>query len=163
LSWLLSVFCVAVLSLAAPAPAPAHAASGDQSIAEWSIGALAESKARIESLAADLAQAPGETREMTDQTRKALMSGTGVRGFTYLLILLLVGSATEWLYWTYAYAPLRALQSTTVQTPREALRAGLRRLTCGYGPVSAACESRCGPSDRRRPSDTASAANGRQG
>ena len=90
--------------------------------------ALAETKARIESLAGDLAQAPDELRRVSEQTRKSLMSGTGVRGFTYLLILLLVGSGTEWLYWTYAYAPLRAIQLASVQTPRQALRVGLRRL-----------------------------------
>jgi small-conductance mechanosensitive channel len=126
LTWLLRAVCIAALSLAATTPA--LAASGDQSVAEWSMGALAETKARIESLAGDLAQAPGELRRVTDQARKSLMSGTGVRGFTYLLILLLVGSATEWLFWTYAYAPLRAIQSAPVQAPRQVLRAGLRRL-----------------------------------
>jgi small-conductance mechanosensitive channel len=56
------------------------------------------------------------------------MSGAGVRGFTYILILLLVGSGVEWLYWTYAFAPFQALQATPVATPRQALRLGLRRL-----------------------------------
>ena len=129
MSRLLRALCVAALSLAATAPAPALAASGDQSVAEWSMGALAHTKARIEALAGDLAQAPGEFRKLSDQTRKSLMSGTGVRGFTYLLILLLVGSATEWLFWTYAYAPLRAILSASAQTPRQALRVGLRRLS----------------------------------
>lgn len=106
----------------------AHAASGDQGLAQWSIGALAQAKARIESIGVDLADAPAELRRLTGQTRASLMSGTGVRGFTYLLIMLLVGSAAEWLYWTYAYAPLRAIQSASVHSPQQALRAGLRRL-----------------------------------
>ena len=56
------------------------------------------------------------------------MRSSGVRAFTYLLILLLVGSGVEWLYWTYAFAPFRAIQSPPVSSPRQALRLGLRRL-----------------------------------
>jgi small-conductance mechanosensitive channel len=126
MSRLLRALCVAILPLAA-APA-ALAAPGDPSLAQWSVGALAQTKARIESLAGDLVKAPDELRTVTDDTRRALMSGTGVRGFTYLLILLLVGGGTEWLYWTYAYSPLRAAQSAIVRSPRQALRAGLRRM-----------------------------------
>jgi len=130
LSWLRRVACIATLSLAATAPAAAQAqaASGAHSLAAWSTAALAQTKARIESLAGDFTRAPGELRKLTEQTRKSLMSGTGVRGFTYLLILLLVGSAAEWLYWTYAYSPLRALHATPVSSPLQALRLGLRRL-----------------------------------
>ncbi|MBI3371333.1 MAG: mechanosensitive ion channel family protein [Betaproteobacteria bacterium] len=118
--------CVVALLLAMTASA--FAASGDHGLAQWSIGALTQAKARIETLAGDLAQAPAELRRLNGQTRASLMSGTGVRGFTYLLIMLLAGSAAEWLYWTYAYAPLRAIQSASVQSPRQALRVGLRRL-----------------------------------
>lgn len=117
-----------VIALSLAASVPALAAPEEQGLTEWSMGALTRTKARIESLAGDLAQAPGELRSLTDQTRKSLMSGAGVRGFTYLLILLLTGSASEWLYWTYAYSPLRALQSTLVSSPLQALRLGLRRL-----------------------------------
>ena len=125
MNWLRRAACGAALSLAAAAPV--FGAPGDQGFAQWPMGPLAQTKARIESLAGDLTQAPGEFRRLTEQTRKALMSGTGVRGFTYLLILLLVGSATEWLYWTYAYSPLRAIQSTRASSPLQALRLGLRR------------------------------------
>src|SRR4029079_19185599 len=59
--------------------------------------------------------------------RSSLMTGTGVRGFTYFMILLFVGIAGEWLYWTYAYSPLRAAQSAPVASPFEALRPGLPR------------------------------------
>jgi small-conductance mechanosensitive channel len=122
--------CVAAISLAAAAPAGAAAAApaGNHGLAELAMSAVAEAKAKIEGLASDLVQAPGELRKLNEQSRKALMSGTGVRGFTYLLILLLVGSGVEWLYWTYAYAPYRLIQSTPVSSPRQALRVGLRRL-----------------------------------
>src|SRR5258708_441493 len=38
-----------------------------------------------------------------------------------------VGVGVEWLYWSYAYASLRAAQDAPAATPREALRPGLRR------------------------------------
>ena len=100
----------------------------DQGMAGWWVGILAGAKARIEALSVDLAQAPAETLQVMDTARSSLMSGTGVRGFTYLMILLFVAIAVEWLYWTYAYAPLRAAHSSPVASPLEALRLGLRRL-----------------------------------
>ena len=126
MTWLLRALCVVTMSLAAAVSA--LGATGEHSLAEMSTDVLAETKTRVEALAGNLAQAPGELRQLTDQTRKALMSGAGVRGFTYLLILLLVGSAAEWLYWTYAYSPLRAIQAMAVSSPLQALRLGLRRL-----------------------------------
>ncbi len=51
----------------------------------------------------------------------------GVAAFTYIVILLLVGIGVEWLYWTYAYSPLRAIQSSPAASPRQALRLALRR------------------------------------
>jgi len=92
------------------------------------VDALAETKARIEVLGANLLQAPEELRRLAADTHAALMSGAGVRGFTYLVILLFVGIGVEWLYWTYAYAPLRAIQSTQADSPRQAFQLGLRRL-----------------------------------
>ena len=89
---------------------------------------LAEAKARIEALGGHLAQAPDEIRSVYAAASDALMSGSGVRAFTYALIMLLVGGGAEWLYWTYAFAPFRALQSTPVSSPRQALRLALRRL-----------------------------------
>jgi len=100
----------------------------DQGMAGWWMGVLAGAKARIEALALDLAQAPQETAQILESTRASLMSGTGVRGFTYLMILLFVGIAVEWLYWTYAYSSLRAVQSALPESPAQALRLGLRRL-----------------------------------
>ena len=88
---------------------------------------LAEARERTDQLGGSLAQAPEETRRLTAAASEALMSGSGVRAFTYLLILLLVGGAVEWLYWTYAMAPFNALRSVPVQTPRQALRLALRR------------------------------------
>jgi small-conductance mechanosensitive channel len=100
----------------------------NQSMASWSVDALASGKARLEALGVDLARAPEESAKVLEATRAALMTGTGVRGFTYLMILLFVGIAVEWLYWTYAYSPLRAVQSSPAATPLQALQLGLRRL-----------------------------------
>jgi|CXWL01.1.fsa_nt_gi small-conductance mechanosensitive channel len=101
--------------------------SGD-GLAGLAMKLLAEAKERTEMLGGSLAQAPDEVRRLYAASSEALMSGSGVRAFTYLLILLLVGSAVEWLYWTYAMAPYNALRAQPVSTPRQALRHALRRL-----------------------------------
>ena len=103
-----------------------HALS--QTFAGWSVQGLTEPKARIESLRSDVLQAPAELRDLTASTVDALMSAAGVAVFTYVVILLLVGIGVEWLYWTYAYSPLRAIQSSIPASPRQALRLALRRL-----------------------------------
>jgi small-conductance mechanosensitive channel len=99
----------------------------DHGLSGFSMNLLAEAKARIEMLGGDLAGAPEQIRGLYTASSDALMSGDGVRAFTYLLILLLVGGAVEWLYWTYAFAPYSALQATPVSSPRQALRLALRR------------------------------------
>jgi len=100
----------------------------EHSLAAWSLELLATAKVRLEALGLDLANAPEEARKAFEATHTALMSGVGVRGATYLVILLFIGIAVEWLYWTYAYSPLRALQATPAHSPLEALRLGLRHL-----------------------------------
>jgi len=115
-----------VAALLVPAAAPASGT--DQSMAGWSAGALQSAKARIGALGTDLAQAPAEAVKALASTRAALMSGAGVRGFTYFMILLFTAIAMEWLYWTYAYSPLRAVRSTQASTPLQALQIGQRGL-----------------------------------
>ncbi len=92
------------------------------------MGWMLAAKAHAALWAVDLAQAPQEWQAWVDAMAASLMSGTGVRAVTYSLILLLIGGSVEWLFWTYAYGPLRALQATVARSPREALRLGLRRL-----------------------------------
>jgi moderate conductance mechanosensitive channel len=100
----------------------------EQSMAEWSAVVLATAKARFVALGADLAQAPAEAQRAYESVYAALMTGTGVRAATYIAILLFVGVAVEWLYWMYAYSPLRAAMAMPMRTPAAALRVGLRRL-----------------------------------
>jgi len=96
-------------------------------LAEWSVEALAASRARFEMLGRDLVQGPSELANVIGGTHAALMTGMGVRAFTYVVILLLVGIGVEWLFWSYAYASMRAAQAAPIASPREALRPGLRR------------------------------------
>jgi small-conductance mechanosensitive channel len=100
----------------------------NQTLAGWSVQGLAEPKARMESLRSDVLRAPAELRDLAASTFDALMSAAGVAVFTYVVILLLVGIGVEWLYWTYAYSPLRAIQASMPASPRQALRLALRRL-----------------------------------
>ncbi len=108
--------------------AGALAAPQDQTLAGWSVEGLVEPRARMEQLRANVAHAPNELRDLAARTRGALMSPAGVAVFTYVVILLLVGIGIEWLYWTYAFSPLRAIQATLPASRREALRLALRRL-----------------------------------
>ncbi len=64
----------------------------------------------------------------------AMMSGDGVRSFTYILLLLMIGAGLEWFYWTYSYASLRVLLNTEPSSPRQSLLFGLRRFwITGFG------------------------------
>jgi len=89
---------------------------------------LEGAKTRFARLGEDVAQAPEELRGVIAALCGELLSGSGVRAVTYLLILLLVGCGVEWLYWTYAWAPMRATESMAVANPRQAFRLGMRRL-----------------------------------
>jgi len=92
----------------------------------WSLELLETAKQRLEALALDLSRAPEEARRVAEAAQATLMSGDGVRSATYLMILLFTGIAVEWLYWTYAYSPLRAVQTAPAPTPLQALRLGLK-------------------------------------
>jgi small-conductance mechanosensitive channel len=100
----------------------------NEGVAAWAMSVLVDAKARVEALTGHLAQAPDEFHQLAAAASGSLMSGAGVRGFTYLLILLLVGFGAEWLYWTYAYGSWRAIQSMPATSPAEALKLGRRRL-----------------------------------
>ena len=105
-----------------------HPLASENGLAAFAMKIVAEAKEKMETLGVDLAQAPEQFRGVAAASSEALMSGSGVRAFTYLLILLLVGSAAEWLYWTYAFAPYSALRAVQVSSPQQALRHALRRL-----------------------------------
>jgi small-conductance mechanosensitive channel len=100
----------------------------EQSMALWSAELLASAKTRFIAIGTDLAQAPVEAQRALETMHASLMTGAGVRAATYFAILILVGIAVEWLYWMYAYSPLRAAMAAPVRSPVEALRVGLRRL-----------------------------------
>ncbi|MGH8765751.1 MAG: hypothetical protein ACRET8_08535, partial [Burkholderiales bacterium] len=61
-------------------------------LSEVTMQILAEAKAKAAALSDDLSMAPGQLHDLYANSSSALMSGNGVRGFTYLLILLLVGA-----------------------------------------------------------------------
>ena len=96
-------------------------------MASWSVQALEVARERVDLLARDLTQGPAQLANVISGTQAALMTGMGVRAFTYVVILLLVGIGVEWLYWSYAYASMRAAQAAPISSPRQALRPGLRR------------------------------------
>ena len=84
----------------------------------------------LEALRNDFALALSEAQQLGAAIAAALSDGTAVRSVTFALILVVVGAGLEWLYWTFAAAPLRAIINTTATTPRHAVGLALRRL--GY-------------------------------
>jgi small-conductance mechanosensitive channel len=92
--------------------------------------------ANLQALRDDFAQAPSEAHRLGAAIAVALSNGTAVRAATFVLILVIAGAGLEWLYWTFAAAPLRAIVSTSAATPREAAVLALRRLVLlGFGLV----------------------------
>ena len=92
--------------------------------------------ANLRALRDDFAQAPSEAQRLGASIGAALSDGTAVRAVTFVLILVIAGAGLEWLYWTFAAAPLRAIISTSAATPREAAVLALRRLgLLGFGLV----------------------------
>ena len=92
--------------------------------------------ANLRALRDDFAQAPSEAQRLGAGIGAALSDGTAVRAVTFILILVIAGAGLEWLYWTFAAAPLRAIISTSAATPREAAVLALRRLgLLGFGLV----------------------------
>jgi moderate conductance mechanosensitive channel len=88
----------------------------------------------LQALRHDFVVAPSEAQRLGATIAAAMNDGTGVRAVTFVLILVIVGAGLEWLYWTLAAAPLRAVIATTATTPRQAAVLALRRLALlGFG------------------------------
>ena len=131
----------------APSPARAIAlfvacaASSPASAGELAFQRLAELvsvdvSANLQALQDDFAQAPAEARRLGAAIATALGDGTAIRAVTFVLILVIAGAGLEWLYWTFAAAPLRGIVSASAATPREAALLALRRLGfLGFGLV----------------------------
>ena len=131
---LVSLAGVIVLPFAGTASSPANAAE----LAFQSLAGLTSAgvSANLQALRDDFAQAPSEAQRLGAAIAAALSDGTAVRAVTFVLILVIAGAGLEWLYWTFAAAPLRAIVSTSAATPREAAVLALRRLgLLGFGLV----------------------------
>ena len=119
----------------------AGAASSPGSAGELAFQRLAELmsvdvSANLQALQDDFAQAPAEAQRLGAAIAAALSDGTAVRAVNFVLILVIVGAGLEWLYWTFAAAPLRGIVSASTATPREAAVLALRRLgLLGFGLV----------------------------
>jgi len=89
--------------------------------------ALSEAGGRIWRLADDLVASPGDLKLFWHHLSGLVESDVGVRGFTYMLILLVVGVGLEWLFWTYALPSRQAIEAAEPETPRRALALGFQR------------------------------------
>src|SRR6516164_5530917 len=118
-SWLVSVAGAIVLLLA---PTAASQASAEEPAFQKFAGQVtAEVSANLQALRDDFAWAPSDAKRLGADIAAALRDGTAVRAVTFALIVVIVGAGLEWLYWTFAAAPLRAITATTAAaTPRQA-------------------------------------------
>src|SRR5215469_12888803 len=131
-SWLVSVAGVIVLLLAPTAASPARAE--EPAFQKFAGQVTAEVSANLQAHRDDFAWAPSEAKRLGADIAAALRDGTAVRAVTFALIVVIVGAGLEWLYWTFAAAPLRAITATTAATPRQAAVLALRRLALlGFG------------------------------
>jgi small-conductance mechanosensitive channel len=133
-SWRVTLTGAIALLLACTAALPARA---DQPAFQRVTGQLATgASANLQALRDDFALAPSEAKRLGAEVATSLSDGTAVRAVTFSLILVIIGAGLEWLYWTFAAAPLRAIVSTTAATPRQAVVLALRRLALlGFGLV----------------------------
>jgi moderate conductance mechanosensitive channel len=123
----------AIVSVCA-ATAASAAGAGELAYQKLAGQTATEVSANLQAVWDDFAQSPIEARRVGTAIGAALNDGTGVRAVTFALILVIVGAGLEWLYWTFAAAPLRAVITTTAATPRQAALLGSRRLTLlGFG------------------------------
>jgi hypothetical protein len=127
-SWLVSLAGLVLLLFA---DTTLSAADADELDLERLAGlASTNVSANLHALRDDFALAPSEAKRLAADLVVALDDGTAVRSVTFALILVVVGAGLEWLYWTFAAVPLRAIINTTATTPRHAVGLALRRL--GY-------------------------------
>ena len=133
-SWRVTLTGAIALLLACTAALPARA---DQPGFQRVTGQLAaDASANLQALRDDFARAPPEAERLGADMAAALSDGTAVQSVTFSLILVIIGAGLEWLYWTFAAAPLRAIISTTAATPRQAMVLALQRLALlGFGLV----------------------------
>ena len=105
------------LFFAGPASSPASA--GELAFERLAELVSVDVSANLQALQDDFAQAPAEARKLGAAIAAALSDGTAVRAVTFVLILVIAGAGLEWLYWTFAAAPLRGIVSASAATPRE--------------------------------------------
>jgi moderate conductance mechanosensitive channel len=131
-SWLVALTGAVALLCAAAILSPARA--DPIGLQKFTGLAAADVSANLKSVWDDFARAPAEAQRLRSAISDALSDGTAVRAVTFALILVIDGTGLEWLYWTFAAAPLRAIIATTASTPREAVVLAARRLVLlGFG------------------------------
>lgn len=127
----------AAILLIAAAIATPPARAGEPAFQRFASGAATAVDANLQAVRSDFVMAPAEAESLAADVRAALADGTAVRAVTFTLIVVIAGTGLEWLYWTFAAAPLRAVVTTTATNPRLAVNLALRRLVfAGFGLVS---------------------------
>jgi moderate conductance mechanosensitive channel len=131
-SWF--VFLAVAIVFISTATWASAAGAGELAFQKLAAQTASDVNANLQAARDDFVQSASEARRIGAAITAALNDGTGVRAVTFALILVIVGAGFEWLYWTFAGAPLRGVISTTAATPRQAVLLALRRLVLlGFG------------------------------
>jgi moderate conductance mechanosensitive channel len=126
----LALAVVALLSTAAASPAQA----AEPALQGLAVRLSANARANLHAVRDDFALSRSDAERLRTALAAALDNGAAVRAVTFAVILVVVGCGLEWLYWTFAAPPLRAVVGTPAATPRQAAGLALRRLAWqGFG------------------------------
>jgi moderate conductance mechanosensitive channel len=119
----LALAVVAMLSAVAASPTQA----AEPGLRGLAVELAADARANFRTVRDDFALSGSDAERLRTAFATALADGTAVRATTFALILVVVGCGLEWLYWTFAAPPLRAVVGTPAATPRQAAGLALRR------------------------------------
>lgn len=124
----LALLAAVLVALIGAAVAASPAKANELAFSQFTRLTAADAGANLQAVLDDFAHAPAEADQVRAHLVAALHDGTGVQAVTFVLILIIVGAGLEWLYWTFAAAPLRAIVDTRAATPRQAAVLAFRRL-----------------------------------
>lgn len=87
---------------------------------------------RYSEIAAAVNSAPLAWTNLYHELEQTALSGEGVRAFTYVLLLLMIGASVEAFYWINIFGSMRVLLNLIPSSPRTALVFAFRRLCLSF-------------------------------
>ncbi|EHS52055.1 MscS Mechanosensitive ion channel [Rhizobium sp. PDO1-076] len=82
-----------------------------------------------------LMRAPAQAKQLWTDFAEYTISREGITTIAYTLIVVMIATGLEWLFWTYAGSARRAIDAAQIHSRQEGFRMAFRRLTllmCGF-------------------------------